>query len=184
MKKMQVNSPEYRALVSGLLGREVKFGDVPQIPVSPQIERENLFVGPLRRVTNFGGPGNPWYAPNIWMYKDDEGNELNIYADEDKKKGKWIFSNLYYQTPVNKSFRTGLKLDRKKVLHLFNSKTDTDDPVTNPAKLKLAMEHWNRKRKSYWFENGQVKQSALAPFLAIIKEETSKTGLDWNQIQM
>ena len=33
MKKMQVNSPEYRALVSGLLGREVKFEDVPQIEI-------------------------------------------------------------------------------------------------------------------------------------------------------
>ena len=33
MKKMQVNSPEYRALVSSLLGKEVKFEDVPQIEV-------------------------------------------------------------------------------------------------------------------------------------------------------
>lgn len=181
---MQVNSPEYRALVSGLLGREVEFEDVPQIPVSPQIKRNDLFVGPLRRVTNFGEPGNPWYALNIWMYEDDAGNELNIYADEDKKKGKWIFSNLYYQTPVNESFRTGLSIDRKKVLRLFNSKTDTDEPVTKPAKLKLAMELWDKKGKSSWFQNGKVKQTALEPFLAIIKEETSKAGLDWNQIKM
>ena len=33
MKKMQVNSPEYRALVSSLLGKEVKFEDVPQIEI-------------------------------------------------------------------------------------------------------------------------------------------------------
>ena len=31
MKKMQINSPEYRGLVSGLLGRDVQFEDVPQI---------------------------------------------------------------------------------------------------------------------------------------------------------
>lgn len=39
MKKMEVNSPEYRALVSKLLGKEVKFEDVPQIEMqkSPSI---------------------------------------------------------------------------------------------------------------------------------------------------
>jgi hypothetical protein len=29
---MEVNSPEYKALVSGFLGKEVKFHDVPKIP--------------------------------------------------------------------------------------------------------------------------------------------------------
>ena len=39
MKKMNVNSPEYRALVSSLLGKEVKFEDAPQIEIrkSPSI---------------------------------------------------------------------------------------------------------------------------------------------------
>ena len=39
MKKMNVNSPEYRALVSSLLGKEVRFQDVPQIEIrkSPAI---------------------------------------------------------------------------------------------------------------------------------------------------
>ena len=32
-KKIQVNSPEYRALVTSLLGREVKFEDVPKIEI-------------------------------------------------------------------------------------------------------------------------------------------------------
>lgn len=175
---MQVNSPEYRALVSNLLGREVEFEEIPK--------RNGLFVGNLRRVTNFGEPGKPWYAPNIWMYEDDEGNELNIYADEDRKKGKWIFSSLYYQTPVDDSFRTGLAIDRnrKNILKLFHSKTDTDEPVTKPAKLKRAMKVWDKKGKSSWFKNGKVNQAALPQFLAIIKEETSKAGLDWSQIKM
>ena len=42
MKKIQVNSPEYRALVSGLLGKEVKFEDVPQIEIrkSPPVTKK------------------------------------------------------------------------------------------------------------------------------------------------
>ena len=61
MKKMQVNSPEYRALVSGLLGREVKFEDVPQIEVrksslivrdvaSPPMARKDK--SPSRKIRN------------------------------------------------------------------------------------------------------------------------------------
>ena len=47
MKKMQVNSPEYRALVSSLLGKEVKFEDVPQIEIrkSPPVQKK--VVSPL-----------------------------------------------------------------------------------------------------------------------------------------
>jgi hypothetical protein len=43
-KKMQVNSPEYRALVSGLLGKEVQFEDVHKIELrkSPKIKTEKL----------------------------------------------------------------------------------------------------------------------------------------------
>lgn len=42
MKKLQVNSPEYRALVSSLLGKEVKFEDVPQIEIrkSPPLQKK------------------------------------------------------------------------------------------------------------------------------------------------
>ena len=32
MKKIQVNSPEYQKIVNNLLGKEIKFEDVPQIP--------------------------------------------------------------------------------------------------------------------------------------------------------
>ena len=33
MKKLSVNSPEYRDLVSKLLGKEVKFEDLPEVPI-------------------------------------------------------------------------------------------------------------------------------------------------------
>lgn len=33
MKKLSVNSPEYRDLVSKLLGKEVKFEDLPAVPI-------------------------------------------------------------------------------------------------------------------------------------------------------
>jgi hypothetical protein len=42
IKKIQVNSPEYRALVSSLLGREVKFENTPQIEIrkSPTVTKK------------------------------------------------------------------------------------------------------------------------------------------------
>ena len=41
MKKLSVNSPEYRDLVSKLLGKEVKFDDLPAVPIptSPTLSK-------------------------------------------------------------------------------------------------------------------------------------------------
>ena len=40
-KKMQVNSPEYRALVSSLLGKQVVFEDVPKIKMPKSSEKKD-----------------------------------------------------------------------------------------------------------------------------------------------
>ena len=47
MKKLSVNSPEYRDIVSKLLGKEVKFENLPSIPVptSPIQDKKKPFTG-------------------------------------------------------------------------------------------------------------------------------------------
>ena len=59
MKKMQVNSPEYRALVSSLLGREIQFEDVPQIEVekSPRLEKKKSAPRPSKKDSSVGKIG-------------------------------------------------------------------------------------------------------------------------------
>jgi hypothetical protein len=44
MKKMNVNSPEYRSLVTSLLGKDVKFEDVPISSSSAPKETSNEYV--------------------------------------------------------------------------------------------------------------------------------------------
>ena len=51
MKKLSVNSPEYRNLVSKLLGKEVKFGDLPAVAI-PEVKS---FVKVERNVKGLTG---------------------------------------------------------------------------------------------------------------------------------
>ena len=98
MKKMQVNSPEYRALVSGLLGKEVKFEDVPQIEVrkSPPIVRD-VASPPMARKDKSPSSKNKKSNKYVVIRTGYTARLINKFRVQEKllKKGKGKNNDIY-----------------------------------------------------------------------------------------
>lgn len=99
MKKMQLNSPEYRALVTSLLGREVEFQDLPQIPVSksPTVSKA---LPPNRKKASWDVPSPP--------LKKKETKEK-----KSKKSNDYVIINTGYTARLINKFKADEKLVRK-----------------------------------------------------------------------
>ena len=115
MKKMQVNSPEYRALVSGLLGREVKFEDVPQIEIhkSPPVVKKHSWdvpSPPITKKVKSPSKKNKYvvirtgytarlvdkFRAQEKLVKKGKGRENNVYMISDPQKKKNLFSKIIF----------------------------------------------------------------------------------------
>ena len=71
MKKLSVNSPEYRDLVGKLLGKEVKFDNLPSIPTSPS--RHSLM--PILPQPNISSPSVKTPSPELHKMIGITGNK-------------------------------------------------------------------------------------------------------------
>ena len=109
MKKMQVNSPEYRVLVSSLLGKEVKFEDAPQIEIrkSPPVTKKpvtkkskpstkkqaNKYViistgYTSRLVDKFG--------VTVRLIEKGKGKNSDVHMIADPQEEKYVFEKLVF----------------------------------------------------------------------------------------
>ena len=112
MKKMQVNSPEYRALVSGLLGREVKFEDVPQIEIrkSPPAPKKATVLAkkstPLKKKTSqnkyviistgYTSRLIKKFEADVNLIEQGKGKNNDVHLIANPKEEKYVFENLVF----------------------------------------------------------------------------------------
>ena len=159
MKKIQVNSPEYRALVSSLLGKEVKFDDVPQIEIRkspdalPVIKKKNKATAPENKRyvvirTNYTSRLLDKFGCEI---EKDDGDEYVIFNPKRHKKlfEKLLFTidfrdgvGIYSSVPLKETSRLMNLLGSKELIMegivVFKVKNlnEGDDLVDTLNKLK------------------------------------------------
>ena len=111
MKKMQVNSPEYRALVTGLLGREVKFEDVPQIEMrkSPPAPKKPTVLAkkstPLKKTsqnkyviisTGYTSRLVKKFGADVNLIEQGKGKNNDVHMITNPREEEYIFEKLVF----------------------------------------------------------------------------------------
>ena len=106
MKKMQVNSPEYRALVSSLLGKEVKFEDVPQIEIrkSPPVTNKSVTKkskpSPKKKYviisTGYTARLLDKFGVKVKPIEKGKGKNNDVHMIADPQEEKYVFEKLVF----------------------------------------------------------------------------------------
>ena len=109
MKKMQVNSPEYRALVSSLLGKEVKFEDVPQIEIrkSPPVTKKPVTKkskpSPKKKANKYVIISTGYtsrlvdkFGAKVNLIEKGKGKNSDVHMIADPQEEKFIFEKLVF----------------------------------------------------------------------------------------